>query len=75
MISRYWSDFLTTFYSKDETEYEESIEKDLMVIGDGVLSRISDKGEKGAWREIMEEANILQSEHFWRRFVFKKFQK
>ena len=35
-----------------------------MVIGDGVLSRISDKGEKGAWREIMEEANILQSEHF-----------
>ena len=45
MISRYWSDFLTTFYSKDETEYEESIEKDLMVIGDGVLSRISDKGK------------------------------
>ena len=45
MISRYWSDFLTTFYSKDKTEDEESIEKDLMVIGDGVLSRISDKGK------------------------------
>ena len=37
-----------------------------MVIGDGVLSRISDKGNNrhGAWREILEEATILKSEHF-----------
>ena len=37
--------FNNFFYSEDKTEDEESIKNDLMVIGDGVLSRISDKGK------------------------------